>query len=1186
MKRILSMAIALCMTLSVWLALPVAADELSENETLINTEEAADMVDDTTLPEDGALEAVDTRQEEIVVSEGRAEGWEMWNDITFDSLENTQYTLGTNETFTNKTDDGGLAAEKTAAGAGTWSSAWVLADMPEDKPISDGTYYMELDFQTNVTGSGKFYISWLGEKGILLNASLTAAKIDFAASAIEGVAGGWLGKNPTAYAQGTRTKLGIIYDTADCSIMFCKDRQITDSTKYYTRGANVDSMNQLKVEVQGDPAVGEYGRVYSFKIWKTNSGLIENLKLSDLTDDIASAITKNLTLPTELADGSTVTWSSSDEALIETDGTVHLPDGEIVWNRNSKKQGQTAKSGGHYRNVKLTANISNRGIQQTKTFNLWLIPAAKANYLYLDRETFDNGTADLNGWTLDDECGTFSVGTGTSIHSWSGIGMATIKHKSKADILYCTRNFVTKKDGNKFGATGKVFLEVPYELGSGVREYSLEVLDSEGGTACVVRVNDWNNKVKDPRYSFGHGFLTVGCSNNAEGMKDFEFIQTGEGFVSDDMVYEQYGMVSREDLTHVLRFYIDTETRRLQIYIDYDAKSDKASAKSILLVDKYIYADAKDIGAVRMSLGPGRAAACTTYFDDISLAVESDNRAKTRLELDKANFLTFDNIKGSNANRQRAVVEDLDLAHVPFYLGTELVSWTSSDETVVSSETGAVTRSSADKQVTLTATLRNGDETMETEIPIVVKRESAQNIGDPSDNIFTAGNVTVSSGSASQGNANDGQLGTAWTALMENSSLQIALAQPTQLSRVVLHEKEADVGYLVKGFVIEVSDNGSSWRTVAEGTTVGDDKVIDFQPVETKYIRYRVTAQDAGYTGLYEIEGYYEPTDENRVKADIEWLKTLHTGTTVSGALDLPTTGKFGSAIQWESSNTAVLSNDGKTFTKPKEDTQFTLTATVQSGSYSQQQAFPKKATGSGGNGGSGNGSSSGNRYPDKNNMGSSGSGGALSSGGGLVNVLPGQGTVPTPTPVLQNDTFRDVPKGSWCYEYVEELAGKGIVGGYNGAFYPTESVTREEFVKMLLGMLEIEPTETAAAFGDVKENEWYTPYVATAAKLGIVDGIGGGTFGIGQTITRQDMAVMVQRALEATGGSLTQTGAVKRFTDDEIISGYAKEAVESLVRAGVISGDENGRFNPQDNLTREQAAKIICISGGIKNEK
>lgn len=226
MKRILSMAIALCMTLSVWLVLPVAADELSENETLINTEEAADMVDDTTLPEDGALEAVDTRQEEIVVSEGRAEGWEMWNDITFDSLENTQYTLGTNETFTNKTDDGGLAAEKTAAGAGTWSSAWVLADMPEDKPISDGTYYMELDFQTNVTGSGKFYISWLGEKGILLNASLTAAKIDFAASAIEGVAGGWLGKNPTAYAQGTRTKLGIIYDTADCSIMFCKDRQM------------------------------------------------------------------------------------------------------------------------------------------------------------------------------------------------------------------------------------------------------------------------------------------------------------------------------------------------------------------------------------------------------------------------------------------------------------------------------------------------------------------------------------------------------------------------------------------------------------------------------------------------------------------------------------------------------------------------------------------------------------------------------------------------------------------------------------------------------------------------------------------------------------------------------------------------------------------------------------------------
>lgn len=66
----------------------------------------------------------------------------------------------------------------------------------------------------------------------------------------------------------------------------------------------------------------------------------------------------------------------------------------------------------------------------------------------------------------------------------------------------------------------------------------------------------------------------------------------------------------------------------------------------------------------------------------------------------------------------------------------------------------------------------------------------------------------------------------------------------------------------------------------------------------------------------------------------------------------------------------------------------------------------------------------------------------------------------------------------------------------------------------------------------------------------------------------------------------MLQTGAVKDFGDGADISGYAKEAVETLVQAGVISGDENGRFNPNHNLTREQAAKIICIAGGIKHEK
>ena len=164
-------------------------------------------------------------------------------------------------------------------------------------------------------------------------------------------------------------------------------------------------------------------------------------------------------------------------------------------------------------------------------------------------------------------------------------------------------------------------------------------------------------------------------------------------------------------------------------------------------------------------------------------------------------------------------------------------------------------------------------------------------------------------------------------------------------------------------------------------------------------------------------------------------------------------------------------------------------------------------------------------------------------------------------------------------------MAEKGIVSGYNGAFYPNESVTREEFVKMLLGALEIEATETETNFNDVNTDEWYAPYVATAAKAGIVSGIGDEMFGVGQTITREDMAVMVGRALERSGKNLP-TGIAKEFKDSEMISEYAKESVDTLARADIISGDENNQFNPQDDLTREQAAKIICISGGINNEK
>ena len=81
-----------------------------------------------------------------------------------------------------------------------------------------------------------------------------------------------------------------------------------------------------------------------------------------------------------------------------------------------------------------------------------------------------------------------------------------------------------------------------------------------------------------------------------------------------------------------------------------------------------------------------------------------------------------------------------------------------------------------------------------------------------------------------------------------------------------------------------------------------------------------------------------------------------------------------------------------------------------------------------------------------------------------------------------------------------------------------------------------------------------------------------------GSTNVREDMAVMLMRALDYKEIELEE-GTSKSFSDEAQISEYAKESVEKLSAAGVISGMTETEFQPKGYLTRAQAAKIIFTS-------
>lgn len=169
--------------------------------------------------------------------------------------------------------------------------------------------------------------------------------------------------------------------------------------------------------------------------------------------------------------------------------------------------------------------------------------------------------------------------------------------------------------------------------------------------------------------------------------------------------------------------------------------------------------------------------------------------------------------------------------------------------------------------------------------------------------------------------------------------------------------------------------------------------------------------------------------------------------------------------------------------------------------------------------------------------------------------------------------TFSDMPSGYWAYGAISTMACKGIVSGFaDGTFRPGGAVTRAEFVKMLVLSLGLKPVSGSTSFTDVPASSWAAPYVLTAVQAGIARGTTATTFDPNGDLTREQMAVLLARALK-----LTKTTALT-FKDDAKIAGWALQDVEAVVAAGYMPGYPDGTFRPEATTTRAQAAAVLAV--------
>ena len=173
---------------------------------------------------------------------------------------------------------------------------------------------------------------------------------------------------------------------------------------------------------------------------------------------------------------------------------------------------------------------------------------------------------------------------------------------------------------------------------------------------------------------------------------------------------------------------------------------------------------------------------------------------------------------------------------------------------------------------------------------------------------------------------------------------------------------------------------------------------------------------------------------------------------------------------------------------------------------------------------------------------------------------------------------FSDVPETYWGYSAIQKLVALQVVNGTgNGTFEPEKSVTRAEFVTMLSRLSGDAPGQGSARFRDVAQDAWYASAVAWAVENGITTGTSETTFAPDAPISRQDIAVMLYRFLNARGISLNKGGTAGQFLDVNEISSYAAEAVEYVRRSGVVNGRPDGSFAPLDSASRAETCSMLA---------
>ena len=186
--------------------------------------------------------------------------------------------------------------------------------------------------------------------------------------------------------------------------------------------------------------------------------------------------------------------------------------------------------------------------------------------------------------------------------------------------------------------------------------------------------------------------------------------------------------------------------------------------------------------------------------------------------------------------------------------------------------------------------------------------------------------------------------------------------------------------------------------------------------------------------------------------------------------------------------------------------------------------------------------------------------------------------------------TFNDIENSPYA-DQIQRLAAYDLIrGDGTGAFLPEEGLTRAQLCALLAQVLQLRVPEGESRFSDVSMESWYGQCVNAAARLGLVEGVGGGRFDPDAPVTHEQLITILGRVAQRLNLFLdldAQAVTAEALADPQL-AGYAEWAREpawllALSQQGLLGNTISLLWAPLEEIdpaafaTREEAAALTC---------